>query len=165
MASFAAKHEFDAPPGVVAAAMTDPAFVSSLRLPDLEAPEVLGRGADGGGASLRYRYRFVGSLDPIARRILGNDRISWVQEVRVDDASEHGTLTVTADAHPDKLQFSGDYRLEPTADGGTVRSLNGTLSIRVPVIGRRAENHILPGLLRRIDLEADALRDWLGARA
>jgi hypothetical protein len=160
MVSFKARHEFDAPPAAVAAAMTDPAFVASLRLPDLEAPEVLEHHADENGTLLRARFRFVGKLDPIARRILGNDRISWVQEVRVDPTSEHGTLAVVPDVHPDRMRFSGEYRLEPT-NGGSVRELHGELSIRVPVIAKRAENHILPGLLRRIDLEAEALRTWL----
>ena len=165
MVSFAAEHEFDAPPARVAAAMTSAEFVGSLRLPDLEPPEVLGRETGTDGTRLRYRYRFVGKLDPIARRILGNDRISWVQEVRIDNANERGSLSVIADAQPERLRFSGDYRLEATPAGGTVRSLNGDFSIKVPVIGRRAENHVLPGLLRRIDLEADAMRDWLAATA
>jgi hypothetical protein len=160
MVSFDARHEFDAPPAAVAAAMTDPAFVSSLQLPDLEAPEVLDHRADADGTVVRARFRFVGKLDPIARRILGNDRITWVQEVRVDPTSERGTLAVIPDVHPDRMRFSGAYRLEP-ADGGSVRSLHGDLSIRVPVVARRAEQHILPGLLRRIDLEAEALRAWL----
>jgi hypothetical protein len=160
MVSFNARHEFDAAPDAVAAAMTNPAFVGSLRLPDLEAPEVLEHAADGSGRLLRARFRFVGRLDPLARRILGNDRISWVQEVRVDAANAHGVLAVTPDAHPDRMRFAGEYQLAPT-DQGSVRTLSGELSIRVPVIARRAEQHILPGLLRRIDLEADALRAWL----
>jgi hypothetical protein len=160
MVSFNARHEFDAPPAAVAAVMTDPTFVGSLQLPDLEAPEVLERGDDDSGRWLRARFRFVGSLDPIARRILGKDRISWVQEVRVDATNQRGVLSVTPDVHPDRMRFAGEYQLEAT-NGGTTRSLSGDLSIRVPVISRRAEQHILPGLLRRIDLEADALRAWL----
>jgi hypothetical protein len=163
MASFDVTHDFAAPPDAVAGAMTDEAFVASLRLPDLEAPDVLGRSSDASGTVIRYRYQFVGKLDPIARRILGKDRISWVQNVRVDPSGTRGDLTVTADAHPERLQFSGDYTLTATA-GGTSRRLQGTFAIKVPLVGRRAEQHILPGLLRRIDLEADAMREWLAAR-
>ena len=162
MASFDVTHEFAAAPGAVAGAMTDAAFVASLRLPDLEPPDVLGRTSDANGTVIRYRYQFVGRLDPIARRILGNDRISWVQEVRVDPSGTRGDLAVTADAHPERLRFSGDYTL--TAHGaGTTRRLRGTFAIKVPLVGRKAEQHILPGLLQRIDLEAEATRDWLAA--
>ena len=163
MASFTARHDFDHPPAEVAGAMTDPEFVASLRLPDLEAPEVVEHHRDGSGSSIRARFRFTGRLDPIARRILGNDRISWVQELHVDAANGHGTLAVIPDVHPDRMKFAGGYDLEETVHG-TVRKMRGELSIKVPVISRCAEQHILPGLLRRIDLEADALRDWL-ARA
>src|SRR3954452_14321384 len=164
MASFDVTHEFASSPDAVAAAMTDEAFVASLRLPDLEPPDVLDRVSDGNGTVIRYRYQFVGRLDPIARRVLGNDRISWVQKVRVDPSGTRGDLAVTADSHPERLQFSGDYTLT-AHDGGTRRRLRGTFAIKVPLVGRKAEQHILPGLLQRIDLEADATRDWLAAKA
>jgi hypothetical protein len=162
MASFDVTHQFAAPPDAVAGAMTDETFVASLRLPDLEAPDVLGRSSDANGTVIRYRYQFVGTLDPIARRILGSDRISWVQEVRVDPSAARGDLAVTADSHPERLQFSGDYTLTAN-DGGTTRRLRGTFAIKVPLVGRKAEQHILPGLLQRIDLEAEAMRTWLAA--
>src|SRR3954454_2519982 len=146
MVSFSAEHEFDAPPAAVTAAMTDPGFVSSLELPDLEAPEVLEHGSDDDGRFVRARFRFVGKLDPIARRVLGNDRISWVQEVRFDAGDERGALAVTPDVQPDRMKFAGEYVLESRDDGGTTRSLSGDLSIRVPIISRRAERRILPGL-------------------
>jgi hypothetical protein len=163
MASFTARHEFDNPAADVAAAMTDPEFVASLRLPDLDAPEVVEHRDDGDGATIRARFHFVGHLDPIARRILGNNRISWVQELHVDATKTHGTLAVIPDAHPDRMKFVGGFDLDPSA-GGTVRNMRGELSIKVPLISKRAEQHILPGLLRRIDLEADALRDWLARK-
>jgi hypothetical protein len=161
MVDFAARHEFDAAPSAVAHAMTDPAFVASLRLPDLEAPDVLGRQSNANGTVLLARFRFVGSLDPIARKVLGNDRISWVQEVEVDADAIHGRLRVTPDARAGAMRCEGSYRLDTTPNGGTARELHGELQIKIPLIGGRAERHILPGLLRRIDLEADALRAWL----
>jgi hypothetical protein len=161
MAAFSARHEFDVPPAAVAAAMTDPDFVGTLQLPDLETPEVLGRESDGNGTVLRARYRFVGSLDPIARRVLGNDRISWVQEVRVGADATHGELRVVPDTRAGQMTFTGSYDLDAAGSGGTVRELHGELRIKVPMIGGRAEKRILPGILRRIDLEADAMRTWL----
>jgi hypothetical protein len=161
LADFNAKHQFTASPDEVAAGMTDAEFVSGLTLPDVSAPEVLDRVDDADGVVLRARYRFVGSLDPLARRILGGDRISWVQEVRVDPSKRAGTLTVRPDVQADRLRCQGDYELEPIEDGGTRRVLHGSLSIKVPLIGGRAEGLILRGLLKRIDLEAAALEHWL----
>jgi hypothetical protein len=161
LADFDTAHQFNAPADRVAAGMTDAAFVAALALPDVAPPEVLDRVEDANGITLRARYRFVGILDPIARRILSGDRISWVQEVRVDSSQRAGTLTVRSDVQPDRLQCQGDYQLEALDGGGTCRRLHGSLAIRVPIIGGRAERTILPGLLKRIDVEAAALDDWL----
>lgn len=42
-------------------------------------------------------------------------------------------------------------------DGLTLRRLDGELTVAVPGIGRMAEARIVPGLLRRLDLEAAAV--------
>ncbi|MER3452944.1 MAG: DUF2505 domain-containing protein, partial [Acidimicrobiia bacterium] len=48
--------------------------------------------------------------------------------------------------------------------GTAKRVIDGTLAVDVPLIGRSAERRILPGLLRRLDAEAEALRSWLARR-
>jgi hypothetical protein len=161
LADFDADHRFTVAPDAVADGMTDERFVAGLTLPDVAPPEVLDRVENADGVTLRARYRFVGSLDPLARRILSGDRISWVQEVRVDPSKRAGLLTVRSDVQADRLQCHGRYELEPLDDGGTRRVLHGSLAIKVPIIGGRAERHILPGLLKRIDLEAAELDAWL----
>jgi hypothetical protein len=84
-----------------------------------------------------------------------------VQEVRVDPSKRAGALTVRADVQADRFQCHGRYELEPLDGGGTRRVLHGSLVIKVPLIGGRAERQILPGLLKRIDVEAAALDQWL----
>jgi hypothetical protein len=106
------------------------------------------------------RMRFTGSLDPIARRVIGGAHIAWVQEVCFETHGEQGTLTVLPEGLADRLRCQANYALAPI-DTGTRRTLRGTLEVRVPLISGRAEKHILPGLLRRLDLEADALAVWL----
>jgi hypothetical protein len=160
MTPFHATHEFPAPPRDVAAAMTDPAFVTSLELPDFAAPEVLEHTSDAAGTSLRVRMRFTGSLDPIARRVLRGSEIAWVQDVRVDSEGHHGELNVRPEGLADRLRCRATYDFE-AGGPGTVRTLDGTFEVRVPLISGRAEKHILPGLVRRLDLEAEALAAWL----
>ena len=65
---FALEHRFDAPLAVVEDAMVDPAFLESLRLPDVAPPEVLERTVDGATVVVRTRYVYTGSLDSLARR-------------------------------------------------------------------------------------------------
>lgn len=162
MAQFRAEHRFSAPPGTVLAAMVDPSFFTGLELPDLEPPEVLDRSEDAGRVTLRLRIAFTGSLDPVARRVLGTSRVVWVQEVVAEPGSLTGELRVTPEVLGGQVRCHGTYRLAAQGSG-TVRSTTGELSVRVPLVGGRAERAILPGIHRRLDLEAAALEAWLTA--
>ena len=77
------EHHFTGSRQAVASLLADPAFYLGLDLPDLRPPEVLEQGQDGDDTTLRLRYEFVGSLDPIARRVVGSGHLAWIQEVRV----------------------------------------------------------------------------------
>ena len=140
--------------------LTDPEFYASLSLPDLSLPDVLESSTTGPQSTLRLRYRYVGSLDPAARRLLGPDRLAWIQELVIDRGTGSGRLSYQAPADPKRLFGSAELHLEPHA-GGCIRRLHGDLVVAVPLIGPRAERKILPGLLRRLDIEAQAINDSL----
>lgn len=142
----------------VAAILADPDFYLGLDLPDLSQPQVLEHGTDGDEAVVRLRYEFVGGLDPVAQRLIGSGRLAWVQEVRVDQSAGSGHLRFEAEKNRRQLHGSADFVLKP--DGtGTVRTIDGELVVAVPGIGRMAERRIVPGLVRRLDIEAQALDD------
>lgn len=158
---FRAEHRFGAAPAAVAEALGDAEFYRHLALPDVGTPEVL-PADDAAPAALRLRYEFTGSLDPLARRLLGGRRLRWIQLVRVDPASGRGRLEFFAEAAPRRLHGAADFELR--AEGaGTIRHLEGSLTVSVPGLGRAAEARIVPGLLRRLDLEAAALADRLSS--
>lgn len=157
---FHAEHRFDGSPEAVVAILADPDFYLGLDLPDLSRPELLEQGTDGDVAVVRLRYEFVGSLDPIAQRLIGSGRLAWVQEVRVDQSSGSGALGFEAEKNPRQLHGAADFVLNP--DGrGTVRTIDGELVVAVPGIGGMAERRIVPGLVRRLDIEAEAVDDQL----
>lgn len=142
------------------AILSDPDFYLGLDLPDLSRPEVLEHGTDGDEAVVRLRYEFVGSLDPIAQRLIGAGRLAWVQEVRVDQSGASGALRFEAEKNRRQLHGAADFVLN--RDGtGTVRTIDGELVVAVPGIGRMAERRIVPGLVRRLDIEAEAVNDRL----
>lgn len=153
---FQAEHRFDGSVDAVAALLADPAFYLGVTLPDLSKPEVLAEGRDGGGTTLRLRYEFTGSLDPIARRLLGSGRLRWVQEMRIDRSAGSGALRFEAERDPRRLRGTADFVLTEVG-GGTLRRLGGELVVAVPGIGRMAERRVVPGILRRLDIEAEAL--------
>ncbi len=157
---FHAEHRFHGSPGAVAALLVDPDFYGELVLPDLGQPAVLDQQSEGQRTTLRLRYEFVGHLDPMARRLLGQSRLAWVQEIDLDRESASGTLRFNGEADPKRLHGSADFVLSSEGEG-SCRRLTGELVVAVPVIGPRAERQIVPGLLRRLDIEATTLDERL----
>lgn len=162
---FRAEHDFDAPVDRVAALLTDPEFHRHLELPDLSLPEIVASTVDGDTAHLQLRYEFVGQLDPIASRLLGGRRLTWLQDLDLDRATGAGRLKFAAEADPKRLHGRADFTLRPAAaDGGrSVRRLDGVLTVALSMVGSMAERRIVPGLQRRLDIEAAALDRQLRA--
>ena len=160
---FSTEHRFAAPPADVAALMVDPDFEASVELPDLALPEVLEHGRTGTEDVLRLRYEFTGHLDPIARRVVRNRTLTFVQEVRIDPATGHGRLQLNVEADPDRVRGEATIRIDAEGDRASVRRIEGTFTVGVPLIGGTAERAILPGVLRRMDVEADALAQRIAA--
>jgi hypothetical protein len=159
---FSIEHHFPATPERVAALMVDPDFEAHVELPDLSTPTVLAHDVDGIPNVLRLRYDYVGSLDPVARRLLAGRDLTLVQEVRIDPTTGTGQLTLEAEAAPDRLH--GNAAITITADGAdaSTRRLEGEFTVKVPLMGRTVERKLLPGILSRLDVEAAALAERLG---
>lgn len=156
-----AEHHFPAPVPHVVAAMVDPAFVAGLTaLPDVGSVEVV----DGETATDRpwvsVRMVYDGSLDPIAARVLGSSSPSWIQTYRLDPGAGSGTLEISPEHHGSILRCHAELAFVTTADG-TTRRLDGNLSVKVPLLGGRAERALGPAIVARIDVEADLLAGWL----
>jgi Protein of unknown function (DUF2505) len=167
---FAAEHRFAGSPTAVASVLADPTFYEELELPDLSLDAVLGDGLgeQSGERVLVLRYEYTGNLDPVARRLLGGERLTWTQEVRLRPVDSRraktvdGSLVFRAEANPGLLH--GDARFSLVDDGiATVRRLEGELVVALPVVGRMAEQRIVPGVLARLDVEAEAVERRLGA--
>ncbi|HEY2564807.1 MAG TPA: hypothetical protein VGI44_13915, partial [Acidimicrobiales bacterium] len=87
-------------------------------------------------------------------------RLAWIQEVRVDRSAGSGALGFEAEKNPRQLHGAADFVLTP--DGaGVIRTIDGELVVAVPGIGHMADRRIVPGLVRRLDIEAQALNEQL----
>ena len=156
----AATHRFDASASAVCEGMGDPDFYAGLHLPDVQLPEVITRNASGSRVDIYVRFTYTGKLDPIARRIVGRDHVEWVQQVDIDSVAQSCALKVVPSAGVIPVSCEGTFVLHE-AGSGCVRTLDGELRIRVPIIGSRAERSLAPGIMRRLDLEAAALDAYL----
>jgi hypothetical protein len=161
---FATDHELPADPTAVVTVFCDPAFQTTLDLPDLSRPEVVSDARDGTTRVLALRYRYEGQLDGIAKKIVGNRPLTWVQELRVDTATCTGSLSYSVDGDAGRLQGTAQVSIAAIGPGRSRRHIEGDLRVRIPVVGGRAEKAIVPGLVRRIDVEAAALAAALTER-
>ena len=179
---FLAEHVLPGTPAAVAAVLGDPGFYQQLELPDLRLLEVRPISVSGIGdpsradgapralfedSGLVLRYEFTGDLDVVALRLLGGERPTWLQEVHLRGASG-GWLRFVAEANPRLLHGRAEFFLEshehdrrdgPDGDAtgvATLRRLEGELTVALPVLGGLAERRIVAGVLRRLDVEADA---------
>jgi len=162
---FEVEHEFPASCAKVADVLCDPAFHTQLDLPDMSRPEVLTTSADGTTRVLRLRYEYTGQLDSIARKVIGGRKLTWIQELRLDTTSYTGTLTFSAEEEPDRLNGSADVTITSLDGDHARRRITGDLHVRIPLVGGTAEKRIVPGLVRRLDVEAEALTAEFAARA
>jgi hypothetical protein len=155
-----AVHQFASSADAVCAGMGDPDFYAGLQLPDVELPEVISRTGNGDRVDIHVRFTYTGKLDPIARRIVGHDHVEWVQQLDIDCHALSCSLQVVPAIRTIPVSCTGGFVLRNT-ETGCVRTLDGDLRIRVPLIGSRAERSLAPGIMRRLDLEAEALDRYL----
>ncbi len=158
---FAREHRLDGDPAAVARLLTDAGFHTALELPDVAPAQVVSTCRAGAATVLRLRYVFTGSLDPIARRLLGGHELAWIQDLTVADDASGGNLVMWAERDRHRLHGSANFELAGNTDGSTGRHLSGEIVVAVPVIGRGAEGRLVPGILARLDREADALNESL----
>lgn len=152
---FHCSHRFVGSADEVMTILADPDFYLGLELPDLSDPILIDSGDDP-DEHIRLRYEFTGAVDPIAQRLIGSERLTWLQTVRIDRSRGLGSLEFESERQPKLLHGSADFTVAD--DGGAaIRQLDGELVVSVPGIGRMAERRIVPGVIRRLDIEAQAV--------
>ena len=151
---FEAEHDFVGMVEQVATLMSDPGFQTMLDLPDLARPDVVAHDVDGSVRRLTLRYEYIGELDPIAQKVVGGRKLTWVQDLRIDVSTGAGTLGFSADGVGGRADGDATVTIAAVGDAACRRRISGDFRIRVPLVGGKAERAIVPGLVRRLDVEA-----------
>jgi uncharacterized protein DUF2505 len=156
---------FSAPLEEVEAAFLDNRFLAHLgELPKLGHPEFLNERREGTLVYRRVRYRFTGSLSPVARKMIDPALLSWVEESTTNVATHRTTVQIVADHYGDKLRCQGDITLLPDGDG-TRRVSAGQVDVRAPLVGTLVERAIVSGMTEHAELEAEAFHSWRAQRS
>jgi hypothetical protein len=113
------------------------------------------------GARVR-RLRVTGKrpLPAFAQAALGTERLSYVQvETSVPGAFKL-RWKVVPDTMADRVVAEGTYELLPDKDG-SVRAIDGTIEVRVPLVGGRIERALAEELQKSYDRTALFAQRWL----
>ena len=71
-------------------------------------------------------------------------------------------FTILPDVGGSVLRCSGTFTYRDVAPGRSERATDGELTVKVPLVGGRAEKALAPAIVGRLDGEAQALQRRLG---
>lgn len=148
----------------VEAALVDPAFlVRMTELPKLGSAEVINQERDGDVVRQQVRYLFEADLSGAVTKVVDPKLLTWVEDSTCDLASHRTTCKILPDHYQDLL--SARFDAEMTADGGqTIRTISGSLKVKILLVGGRVERSILGGLEENAVAQAALIAAWIAAK-
>ncbi|GAA0313635.1 DUF2505 family protein [Kineococcus aurantiacus] len=160
-APFSERSSFPIAPDAVLAVLLDPAFLRARA----DSPEVVDHSESvtrEGEVHVVTTSRTVRTdvLPAAAAKFLGATAVvdqveRW--EPAAADGSHRARLTLTVRSAPVELTATS---VLTAAGTGSVLTMDGTLTVRVPVLGGQVEKAALPGLLRLIRSEVQLAQEW-----
>jgi len=160
--NFRIEQRVAAAPAAIDEALVDADFIAATaELPKVGGAELLEQQRDGTRVRQRIRYRFTGELSSAVTAVVDRDRLTWVDEADYDLAAHRSEHRIVPDHYGNRLQASYSSRLEADGDGATRRIAEGTVKVRMALVGGRVERAIVSGLEEHADAEAALLARWL----
>ena len=113
---------------------------------------------DLGGGAINWRFRVVagGNVPAAARSVINDDMLTWFEDARFAPAEHtiYWQITPIKDKVRELLESKGTWRLIP--DGaGTRRVIDGLVNIKIPFVGKVAEQFLVSELKRNYDVEPE----------
>lgn len=159
---FRAGNHFAAGIDEIVAAYGDPDLVGALGpLSPLSAGELLEHRQELDRVHVRVRYAYLGDLPPGATAIVDPVKLTWVQVTELDLVQRRATVVLQPDHYADRLQARAVERFEPGGLGGTERTVEGELTVKLLVAGRAVERALVSGLQEWLANEAGAVDRWV----
>jgi hypothetical protein len=160
--NFRIEQRLAVPAAAVEEALVDADFIAATAdLPKIGGAELLDQERDGTRVRQRIRYRFTGELSSAVTAVVDRDRLTWVDEADYDLAAHRSEHRIVPDHYGSRLQAAYSSRLEADGAGATRRIAEGTVKVRMPLVGGRVERAIVSGLEEHADAEAALLARWV----
>jgi hypothetical protein len=159
---FRAEDHFSASIDEIVEAYGDPDLAAALgALAPLSAGELLDHERHLDRVEVRVRYAYRGDLPPGATAVVDPAKLTWVQVTELDLVQRRSLVVLKPDHYPDRLQARAVQRFEATALGGTNRTVEGEVGVRLLVGGRAVERALVSGLQEWLANAAVAVDRWV----
>jgi hypothetical protein len=157
-------HELDIPLDAVELAVLSPDLFSKLKSRLTNMEDVRQKEHVLEGAILRrvWAYQATVRVPVFAKKVVTREMLSWDERSTYDLKSHEAAWSVSPNVKPEwqkYFQAQGRYRLVPNGGGRTKRTVEGDITLRVPVVQKMAERAILAEVRRMFDAEAETLRE------
>ena len=161
---FRIEQRLAAPVERVEAALLDPAWYQAVTAsPAVWAPELLEVGDDDGtSVGLRVRYRFRGTLNPAAAKVVSPAKLSSVEVSTLDRSTHTVDMRVEPDNYADRLRFTGSTVLRPDGDV-TTRVLDGDVRVKVLLVSGAVEGAVVSGLREHAAVEEEVFATFVAS--
>jgi hypothetical protein len=159
--NFLIEQDLNGSPDAVQSVLFDPEFVAARStLPKLGDAELLESSRDGSTGRQRIRLRFTAPLSSAVTAVIDPNRLTWTDDATYDLSAHTASHVIVPDHYADRLECSYGARLESRSDT-THRSLEGTIKVRMPLVGGRVERAIVSGLEEHAAAEAALINRFL----
>jgi hypothetical protein len=159
--NFLIEQHLNGPMDAVQSVLFDPDFVAARSsLPKLGDAELLESSRDGSSGHQRIRLRFTAPLSSAVTAVIDPSKLTWVDDATYDLVAHIAEHQILPDNYADRLSCSYRALLE-ARDGGTHRSLDGVMKVRMPLVGGKVERAIVSGLEEHADAEAVLINEFL----
>jgi hypothetical protein len=160
MTPFSIRHEFDASPGALWSTIACDGYYQEIYERANVDRELLERRDEGARRTVVARCTSRRKLPAFVERLLGGP-LGFTERLTIFDGELRAEQIVEPSLFRDRTDFRGELRVEALAGGRAARVFEGTLSVRLPVVGRRIERLTIRDMTRAQDLAADLARERL----
>ena len=157
-------HEFEIPLDAVELAVLSPDLFSKLkaRLANMEDVKQKEHHLEDGVLHRVWAFQANVRVPLFANKLVTREMLAWDETSTYALKAHEADWSVQPNFKPEWQKFfhaEGKYKLVSTGQGRTKRTVEGELTLRVPVVQKMAERAILGEVRKTFDAEAETLRE------
>jgi hypothetical protein len=162
--TFRLEHEFkDIPVDLFERYLNHPELIGMLgAMPAFRSRDLVDK-KDLGGGVVNWRFKVVagGDIPASARKVVSEEMLTWYEDTKFvpNEHTIYWEITPLAESFRSKLESRGIWKLIPQGND-TRRIIEGSITVKIPIVGKVAEQFIANELKRNYDVEPDIQRKF-----